>query len=385
MLKVKLSRDLRRDILRGHPWIYRQSIEGFSSPKQASLVQVLDRKGQPLAWGFYDPHSPLALRILSLEKKPPNFKFFEQKFLAALYLRSAVTNDQTNSFRLFNGEGDFLPGLVCDIYHQVAVLQFDGLGPFEFWDQGQIVDWLLKNTRCKTVVIKSQSREDRAFASYGEELTHVEVEILENGLRFLVNLEKGQKTGFFLDQRENRLYLKSFCKKKRVLNLFSYTGGFSMYAGSGGATHVDSVDLSSPAIEFCERNWVLNSLPPQMHEGHAMDVFEFLEMAKDQWDVVIVDPPSMGSSEKNKDKAVNAYVDAFQKAARKVGPGGSLVLSSCSSHISFSDFFEIIDQSLSSARRKGQILRVSGQGADHPFPHACHELRYLKFVHLVLD
>ncbi|MCB0386558.1 MAG: class I SAM-dependent methyltransferase, partial [Bdellovibrionales bacterium] len=167
--------------------------------------------------------------------------------------------------------------------------------------------------------------------------------------------------------------------------LFSYYGGFSVYAGLGGAQSVTSVDISAGAIDLANRNWSLNQLNPNAHKGVTADVFEFLLEQSQTWDCVIADPPSMAHSEKQKPQAMAKYQELFSLAAKKVTSGGHLFLSSCSSHISFDDFFAIVNESLSKSRRRGQILRISGQGADHPFPHICPELRYLKFMHLVLN
>jgi 23S rRNA (cytosine1962-C5)-methyltransferase len=201
---------------------------------------------------------------------------------------------------------------------------------------------------------------------------------------FQVDIESGQKTGFFLDQRDNRQYVRTISRGKSVLNLFSYTGGFSVYAGLGGATRVASLDVAEAAVRAAEANWAMNGLDPAKHEGLAVDVFEYLVNATEKWDHIIVDPPSMGHSEEQKERAVTKYTDLFAASAKLVNAGGQLSLSSCSSHISFDDFYEIIRESMSMARRRGQILRVSGQGPDHPFLHSSHEQRYLKFVHLVL-
>ena len=212
-----------------------------------------------------------------------------------------------------------------------------------------------------------------------------EVIATEHGVKFIVNLEKGQKTGFFLDQRENRNYIRSVSKGMSVLNLFSYSGGFSVYAGLGGAKKVASLDIADGAIQLAKRNWELNGLPDGAHQGLCVDVFEYLNTASEIWDHIIVDPPSMGHSEEHKERAQSKYIELFATVAKKIKTGGQLSVSSCSSHISFEDFFEIINESLSQAKRRGRIIRVSGQGPDHPFPHSCHELRYLKFVHLILN
>lgn len=382
-LKVKLSRNLRRSILRGHPWVYKEAITPPGRVEKASLAQVLDAKGE-LGWAIYDPHGPLSLRMLSTDKVPTTAPLLAQRFARAFELRKGIRSSETNAYRLFNGEGDLLPGLVCDIYDRVVVVQFDGQGPSEFWERELIASWLMANAGVESVIEKTRRNSDRTIEVLAGSLPSPEVVVKENGVLFKVNLEKGQKTGFFLDQRENRNYVRQTSAGKTVLNLFSYTGGFSIYAGLGQASRVASLDVSKGAVSLAEQNWALNGLDPQKHEGLCVDVFEYLSGAEEMWDHIIVDPPSMSHSEAQRDTAKSKYIEVFAAAAKRVRAGGELSLSSCSSHVSFDDFFEIIDEALSQSRRKGQILRVSGQGADHPFPAACHELRYLKFVHLVI-
>ncbi len=387
-LKIKLSRNLRRTILQGHPWVYKDAVVSPGTIDRAQLAQILDAKGEQLAWAIYDPHSPLCLRILTTQDAPPNAAFFEKRFERAASLRNGVKSDSTNAYRLFNGEGDLLPGLICDVYDKIAVMQFDGQGPLEFWDKNLITQWLLKNTDCTSVVEKTRRSPTRSTELIGGVEYENEVVIKENGVLFKVNVEKGQKTGFFLDQRENRNHIRRSSHGKSVLNLFSYTGGFSVYAGLGGARRVASLDVSKGAIISAEENWTLNGLDPKLHEGLCVDVFEYLNDKKgepEMWDHILVDPPSMSHSEDQNAIAKAKYIELFAAAAKRVNKGGELSLSSCSSHITHEDFFEITNECLSQVRRKGQILRVGGQGPDHPFPHACHEFRYLKFIHLILD
>ncbi len=385
--QVQLTRNLRRNIMRGHPWVYKDAVRPpLSGTGKAQLCEVIDSKQDGLAWAIYDPHSVLALRILSTQRSSPNEEFYRARFAKALRLRASVRSDKTTAYRLFNGEGDLLPGLVCDIYNNVAVLQFDGQGPDEFWDKELVSTWLLENAGVTSVVEKMRRHsQQKGLQKISGAEAESRLAIQEHGARFWVDIERGQKTGFFLDQRENRKYVQETSKGKSVLNMFSYSGGFSVYAGLGQATQVASLDIAEGAIAMAQENWELNGLNPNHHTGIAEDVFKYLEGDRELWDSIIVDPPSMGHSEEQKDRALQKYIELFQASAKKVKPQGDLFLSSCSSHISFEDFFVIIEEALSGARRKGQILRVSGQGADHPFPHVCPELRYLKFVHLALD
>lgn len=388
-LRIHLSRNLRRHLLQGHPWVYKDSVR---SPKhatdQAVLCQVIDPQDEFVGWGIYDPHAPLALRVFSTDKSRPEQEYFHRAFARALSLRSGIISPQTNCYRLFNGEGDFLPGLICDVYNTVAVLQLDGQGPSEFWDREMICSWILENTSCTTVIEKFRRSPDRPTRGI-EFLAGAEFEkefvVKENGIQLWVNLEKGQKTGMFLDQRDNRQYVGQMNGDKTVLNLFSYTGGFSVYAGVGKAKKVASLDAAQGAIDMACQNWELNGLDPSKHQGLCVDVFDFLKADQEIWDHIIVDPPSMAHSEAQKEGAWKKYVEVFTASAKRVRRGGQLSLSSCTGHISFEDFFKITQESLSAARRKGQILRVSGQGADHPYPLACSEMRYLKYIHLALD
>lgn len=383
-LSVKLKRNLRRSIQRGHPWIYREALDSLPAVQRAQLCRISDNKGE-LAWAIYDPHGPLSLRVLSLDKIPPTKGILLGRLDRALKLRDGIRSEMTTGYRLINGEGDLFPGLICDVYDSIAVVQFDGQGPSEFWDRTIITDWLMNLKWCQSVVEKSRRSSEQEFKLLAGAAAPAEVEILENGARYRVNIEMGQKTGFFLDQRDNRQFVRQISHGKDVLNLFSYTGGFSVAAGLGGATRVTSVDVARGAIDLANINWQLNHLEAKSHQSLCVDVFAFLKEPGDLWSHVVVDPPSMGHSEEQRANAVAKYVDLFALAARRVTKGGHFSVSSCSSHVSFTDFFEIITEALSLARRRGQILRVSGQPADHPFPHACHELRYLKFVHLVLD
>lgn len=391
-LKIKLTRNLRRSLLQGHPWVYREAIAAPHEPiERAQLCQVLDGKNE-LGWAIYDPHGALALRMLSTDSAPPTGSILNRRLARAWSLRKYLqSNSDTDAFRLFNGEGDLLPGMICDIYGTIAVLQFDGRGPGEFWDRSLISQWLLENTTCRTVGEKKR-RGPESTPEGSSSLIHLggepcpnEVTIRENGARFKVNIEKGQKTGFFLDQRENRLSQRQVSKDQSVLNLFSYSGGFSVNSGLGQATTVASLDISQGALNLAQENWLLNDLKESQHRIFCVDVFTYLKDEKELWDHILVDPPSMGHSEAQKSIAQAKYIELFVAAIRRVRAQGQISLSSCTSHIAFADFFTIINEAMSQARRKGQILRVSGQGPDHPYPHSCPELRYLKFVHLALD
>ncbi len=381
MLKVRLNRDLRKKILQGHPWIYKDNITPVNDLIEAQLCEVLDRNKKRLAWGFYSPNNTLAIRILSTGSKPPNQEHFESKIQEAIQLRSHLFNLQnTNSFRLINGEGDLLPGLTCDIYNKIGVIQFDGDDAEDFWKERIPKNHLLKFAQLESLVVKKRNQAPLVHMS-GAELTESLVQIKEKGRNYFVDIQSGQKTGFFLDQRNNRSYVQNTVKGKSVLNLFSFSGGFSVAAGIGNAKSVVSVDRDNGALLLAKENWKLNKLDNH-HEIVTTDVFEYLNSENQKFDFIVIDPPSMAPSEARKKRATHAYQELFEKSISLLTKNGELCLSSCSSHIDFNDFMNIISLSLTGTRKTAQILRTSGQGEDHPYPHACPELNYLKFVHL---
>lgn len=381
---LNLKRNLRKSLLQGQPWIYRDNLALPKDLNKTTLCKVKDMKNEFLGWGIFSPQNPLAVRMLSFDKNPPNVTYYELLLQKAKQLRQSIVDDQTNTYRLINGEGDLLPGLICDIYGSVAVIQFDGQNMYEFWDQDWLASWLLKNTECKSVYFKPRHDSSLKSKSWGDPIEGPYVEAKENGCAFLVDIYEGQKTGFFLDQRENRNYVKKISPNKTVLNLFSYTGGFSVYAGMNGAKSVTSVDIAQGALDLSQKIWALNQIKAP-HKTLSVDVFDYLaENQSEKFDIVICDPPSLAKSESQKELAMNKYVDTFAAAAKLVNKGGHLILSSCSSHISFNDFEVIVNECLSKARKRGLTLRFSGQGPDHPYPQACPHLRYLKFIDLVL-
>ncbi len=378
-----LKRNLRKNLMQGQPWIYQDNLTLPKDALASGLCKLKDQKNELIGWGIYSPQSQLAFRLLTLDKNPPNTAFYEEKLNRALSLRRSLNSDHTNAYRLVNGEGDLLPGFICDIYNKVAVIQFDGQSMFEFWDQEFLAQWILQNTNCNTVYFKPRHDSQLKPISWGEPLTNYLIPCRENGCEFLVDIKDGQKTGFFLDQRDNRQYLGQLAFGKSVLNLFSYTGGFSVYAGLNSARSVTSVDIAEGALNLAEKIWQLNRIKTP-HKTQCVDVFNYLIQDVEKFDIVICDPPSMAKSENQKQLAMNKYIEVFSLAAKKVLPGGHLILSSCSSHISFNDFELIVGEALSKARKRGQILRFTGQGLDHPYPQACPHLRYLKFMDLIL-
>jgi 23S rRNA (cytosine1962-C5)-methyltransferase len=388
-IRLQLSRDLTRAIKRGHAWVYREALRHLPQVTPGTKAILLDnRGGKEIAQGFYDPESSIALRICSTQVvEPLNDKWVRKTMAQALGLRKLLFDDKTTGYRLFHGEGDGLPGLVCDIYVKSAVIKFDGQAAEHFWDARGICDWLHTNLGIQSVYLKQKKREGEGKLIFGETLEQP-VSFLENGITFSADLIHGQKTGFFFDQRDNRMRIKQLTADKNVLNAFGYTGGFSVYAGLGGASHVTTVDLAKPALEAADCHWASNNLNPLAHESIATDVFDYLESAVKEtrrWDLVILDPPSFAQSESSLPRALKAYTKLITLGIAVTQTNGILATSSCSSHVTEEQFIKVCEDGVSQAKRKATLIGRFGLPADHPTPLVMPELRYLKFLLLQLD
>lgn len=382
-LQLRLRKDLTRSIKRGHAWLYSDAVE--HQPAEPGTVATLyDRRGEKrLASGIYDPEHAIALRICCTQ--PPwnlDDAWVTEQLCNAARLRARVFDaSQTTGIRLVAGEGDNLPGLIIDVYQRTAVLKLDGGAPAAFYRPQGIARWLCENLPIDGVVQRFRER-GRAGEVICGELTSAKVEFLENGLRFTADVLQGQKTGFFLDQRDNRALVERIASGQRVLNLFSFNGGFSVAAGRGGAEHVTSVDIAEPAIQAAQEHWELNGFPTETHRGETLDCFEFLESAsrdREQWGLVICDPPSFAPNEKSREKALAAYARLAQLSASVTQSHGLLALASCSSHVNATSFREANAEGLGRARRTAMLLAECSLPMDHPTPLAMPELRYLKF------
>lgn len=393
IIQVRLRKDLLRDIKRGHAWLYNHAIDSFSAPAGA-VVEIWDRKGEKcIATGIADPEHPIPVRVCRTDEPYTLDKaWLARQLTKATGLRKQAFSSETTGYRLIAGEGDGLPGLIVDRYADMAVMKVDGGAPEAFYDTQWLAKWLVENTKIVDVVLRSRERGRAGELLEGDLKGEPEgggtVEFLENGMRFTADVLRGQKTGFFLDQRDNRNFIRGLSHGRSVLNLFSFNGGFSIAAGLGGATQVTSVDLAGPAIEGAKAHWRANNLDEAKHEAIAGDCFEFLEEAirqKRQWDIVICDPPSFAPSERARPQAIAAYTRLTQLASRVTAEGGLLAPASCSSHIDPASFRQIQWEALGKSRRKATLLAEKGLPIDHPTPLAMPELRYLKFMLLQLD
>ena len=381
--KIQLQKDLVKNIKRGHSWVYGNALRSVPDVKPGTAAILLDnRGGHPLAVGFLDPKHPISFRICSTQISDITKEaWLVDRLQLAADLRSQTLPPVTNAFRLINGEGDSLPGLICDIYQDFAVIQFDSQGCMDFYAVDVIVRWLQDVFQIKTVINRSRflTKPKIHLGKAPVEPVH----FTEFGNLFTADLISGQKTGFFLDQRENRRLIQFVSAGKTVLNVFGYTGGFSVYAGMGGASEVTTVDIAKPAVEAAQVHWEMNYLLPEAHQAVACDAYQFLDTAISQqkrWDLVILDPPSFAHSEEGVPKAMAAYQSLIQKGASVTNHQGFLAVASCSSHITREMFMEYCEEGVSKSRRKATSLRMNSQPSDHPAPLVMTELQYLKFV-----
>jgi len=380
-IQLSLKKDLTRSIKQGHAWLFSDAVDTPSAPT-GSIARLQDRSGQMIASGIYCPKHPISLRICRTH--PPfdlDDEWLIQKMQHAIGLRSALFDSHTTGFRLINGEGDGLPGLIVDRYDRTLVLKLDGGAPEQFYQPPPIARWLAERLGSDLVVQRPRGRGTQGVALVGRPASH-SVPFLENGIQFTADVVAGQKTGFFLDQRDNRAMVRLLSKDRSVLNLFSFSGGFSVAAGVGGASRVTSVDISPQAIAASQEHWRLNGLASENHCAFVADCFEWLQQAVgngQRWNLVICDPPSFSPSQQTRQSALAAYTRLAQWTCHLVEPAGLLALASCSSHISSSDFTRANLEGIGKARRLATLVSQRCLPPDHPTPLAMPELRYLKF------
>jgi 23S rRNA (cytosine1962-C5)-methyltransferase len=374
-----------------HPWVFsgalKQIPEGVASGEP---VELLDEAGNFIAAGYFNSYSQIAVRIWGWEREEVNKEFFQKRIEKALALREAyVKNKDTNAFRLVNGESDLLPGLIIDIYHDYATVQFHNPG-IEKW-KDEIVEALKESVKLKGIYERSDMRareveraERKVGLLYGK--VPEEIKIKENGYSFIVDIKEGQKTGFFLDQRDKRLALQKYVEGKNVLNCFSYTGGFSVYALGGGAKKAVSVDASEPALKIAEKNCLLNKFPEKNCEFIMADVKEYLaDRQKGEFDVIILDPPAFAKDRRKIHEALQGYRKINEMALRVLPAGGVLFTCSCSAHISMTDFRFMLSEAAARAGRTVQIIESYTHGIDHPVLASFTEGEYLKCLVAVVN
>jgi len=389
MKQIQLKRGKDESLLRFHPWVFSGAIQHVDSDiQEGDIVRVVTSAGQFIAVGHYQEGS-IAVRVLTFSDVPIDDQFWASRLQSALILRKTIglaDNPENTTYRLVHGEGDHLPGLIIDVYGKTAVMQAHSIGMH--FCRKQIASQLVKvmGSRIENVFYKSETTlpfmdSENGFL-YGGSDDNV---ALENGLKFYVDWLRGQKTGFFVDQRENRLLLERYARGKRVLNMFCYTGGFSFYAMRGGAELVHSVDSSAKAIELTNRNVALNFPNDQRHQAFCEDAFKFLDSCGQGYNLIILDPPAFAKHRGALHNALKGYTRLNQKAFQLIQPGGVLFTFSCSQVVTKDHFRNAVFTAAALARRKVRILHQLHQPADHPVNIYHPEGEYLKGLVLYVE
>jgi len=390
MKKVYLKRGKDESLRRFHPWIFSGAINRFSEdPEEGETIEVYTNENEYIATGHYQIGS-IMVRVLSFDHETINQAFYEKRLAIALDVRKSIgiVGGNNNTFRLVHGEGDNLPGLVIDVYGKTAVMQAHSVGMHT--DRYTIAKALkaampeLDNIFYKsetTLPYKAELGQENGFLLGGS----TEDIALENGLKFHVDWLKGQKTGFFVDQRNNRDLLQKYSNGRKVLNMFCYTGGFSFYAMRGGAELVHSVDSSQKAIDLTNANVELNFPGDTRHKAFAEDAFKFLDNMTTPYDLIVLDPPAFAKHKDALRNALKGYTRLNKKAFDKIQPGGILFTFSCSQAVNKDQFRTAVFTAAASAGRKVRILHQLHQPADHPINIYHPEGEYLKGLVLYVE
>jgi len=387
-IKLPLAKDLARHLRAGHPWVFKQALAQLPKLPAGAIVDVVDR-GHFVARGYFDPRSAICVRLLTrIESEVIDGAFFRRRVARALAMRNELLDRRdTDALRLLHGEGDGLPGVIIDLYAQWAVVKLysAGLVPHR--------DAILAALRAAVPEVRGivgRDEPDRGDEE-GEtapgrmlwgEAAPEELPIRENGARFLVDLYRGQKTGFFLDQRDNRRLVRDLASGREVLNCYSYTGGFSVNAALGAAKQVTSVDLDVDALALCRRNFKENGLSAEAHDFIASDVPQAIKSLVGQgraFDMVILDPPAFAKSQKAIDAAVAGYAGLNRTALALLREGGLLCTASCTARVSAEQFLEAVKEAAYKAEVDLQLVHQRFQPPDHPVLTQFPQGRYLKF------
>lgn len=390
--QVYLRKGKEESLLRFHPWVFSGAIASLDEGiEEGEIVKVITSKGDCIAIGHYQIGS-IAVRVLTFKDVNIDDDFWCSRLKSAIDMRvklGIADNPQNNTYRLVHGEGDNLPGLVIDVYGRTAVMQAHSVGMHVYRKEIASALVAVMGKRIANVYYKSETTlpfkadlgQENGFLYGGSE----DNTAIENGLKFHVDWLKGQKTGFFVDQRENRSLLESYSKDKKVLNMFCYTGGFSFYAMRGGAKLVHSVDSSAKAIELTKRNVELNFPNDTRHEAFCEDAFKYLDKAGGDYDLVILDPPAFAKHRAALRNALKGYTRLNVKAFEKMKSGGILFTFSCSQVVTKDNFRNAVFTAAAMAGRKVRILHQLHQPADHPINIYHPEGEYLKGLVLYVE
>lgn len=395
--QIYLHRGKEESLLRRHPWVFSGAIDYVKAESEeeiaeGAVVDVFGKSGDFLARGHFQIGS-IAVRVLSFRQEEIDAAWWRDRIAAAYALRRTLgltDSGETTCYRLVHGEGDSLPGLVVDVYGTTAVVQCHSVGMYR--SRLQIADALLACFGSRITAVYDKSSQTVPFNArlgavdgYLRGAASVPLTVRENGLRFLVNWEAGQKTGFFLDQRENRELVRRYAAGRTVLNTFCYTGGFSVYALAGGAVEVCSVDSSERAVALAEENVRLNFGPEAKHTTLAADAVEHLRDIGDRYDLIILDPPAFAKHHKVLGNAMQGYRRLNARALMQIRPGGILFTFSCSQAVSKELFRTTLFSAAAQAGRNVRILHQLTQPADHPINIYHPEGEYLKGLVLYVE
>jgi 23S rRNA (cytosine1962-C5)-methyltransferase len=382
--EITLKKGREAALLRCHPWVFSGALGAIKgAPTEGDIVLAKDWAGKPLALGFFNPRTDIAFRVLT--SKCDQFisaDFWQDRLRSACKLRQRIINEQTDAYRLVNAEGDGFPGLITDVYGSTLVLSITTAGMEK--QKSHILDALVSQLKPARIYELSHGRsrtleglEERKGFVYGDNQSAA-VQIRENGFTFEVDFIGGQKTGFFLDQRINREKLGALGRNANVLNCFSYTGAFSVYCAAGGAKRVVSLDSSDAACVAAAQNLRLNCFSPDTHPVIDADVFTYLRDLKENYDLIILDPPAFAKTRRDVARASRGYKEINLQAIRHLTPGGILATFSCSNFIEEDLFYKIVQGAARDAGVNMQLLSRLEAGPDHPLGFAHPEGRYLK-------
>ncbi len=381
-------------ILRRHPWIFSGAVKRMvGEPQEGELVDIVDAHGQWMATGHFQNES-IICKVLSFDTPNVDEDFFRSRLRSAINYRQRLgffNLRDTNVFRLVHAEGDYLPGLVCDWYNGVLVMQAHSVGMHRLFPMlSAIFQEELKPYGLQSIFDKSSSTVPGGCNDgYLWGVEPDEWEITESGNHLLINFFEGQKTGFFVDQRENRRLVQDLAHGHRVLNCFGYTGGFSLAALRGGAEYVETVDISKKAIDLCNRNVALNFGPDAPHQGTVADVLQYIQTIKQSdnqaFDFIILDPPAFAKNHRSLQQGLKGYRSINQRAMEALPAGGLLMTFSCSQAVSKEDFQTMVFTAAMNAHRRVRIVRQLPHAIDHPVSIHHPEGEYLKGLLLEIE
>jgi len=391
---IKIKKGREKSLRNRHPWIFSGALIQIPDYNNGEIVEVISSSDEILGYGFFSPGSQIICRLFEFSNNWAgkfDKNYFREKIERAALLRKNLIGVNTDCYRLINAEGDFFPGLIVDIYGDTAVIQVLIKGVEQLLEviADSLAELGFKNICVKNPGVNEVEKVDISF-SFIRGADSV-IEVMENGLKFIVDPEHGQKTGFFLDQRENRELLRSFSKERKILNAFCYTGGFSVYALAGNAEVVHSVDISADAVDMTSKNIEINTgsknnLNPERHKAFKADCFEYLRtMESDFYDLIILDPPAFVKSSRGVERGARGYKDINLSAFKKIRKDSLLFTFSCSHHVTSDLFRKIVFSAAADSGRNVRILAQLSQGRDHPFSIYHPEGEYLKGLMLHVE